>query len=317
MKKNKKYSMYYRLITGILSVLCFILPFAVCTVSVSAAEPLSKAGQYIVKYGDSLYKIGKNYGVSVDMLKGVNRLTTDIIKPGQILLVMPEYANYTVKKGDSLYKIGQRYGVSVNSIKASNKISSDIIYPGQVLKIPSIKAKSVKKILDEMGIYYGGSRMSIVTDKYDHTLSLFLDDTWLKSYHIELGDGGLDDKAVAGDHRTPEGSFYICQKAVLDPPQELYGTRWMRLSYPNYEDAYRGLKQGLINTQQYNSIISSLDKRWIPLQNTKLGGGIGIHGGNSPKLGRDWTWGCIGMNDEDLEEFYDYVDASTKVIIKK
>ena len=107
MKKNKKYSMYYRLITGFLSVLCFILPFAVCTEGVIGAEPLSKAGQYIVKKGDSLYKIGKNYGVSVEMLKGVNRLTTDIIKPGQILLVMPDFSIILLRKGTACIKSGK------------------------------------------------------------------------------------------------------------------------------------------------------------------------------------------------------------------
>jgi len=317
MKKNDRFSIYDKFIKNLLSALCVVLVLAVCPGTVSAAEPLSKAGQYIVKRGDSLYKIGRNYGVSVEELQGANRLRTDVIMPGQILQVTSEYTRYTVKKGDTLYKIGKEYGVTVNELKTYNKISSNIILPGQVLKVPVRKIKPLKKILDEMGIYYGGSRMSIVTDKYDRTLSLFLDDIWLKSYHIELGEGGLDDKAIAGDHRTPEGSFYICQKAVLVPPQEFFGTRWLRLSYPDYEDAERGLKQGLIDIQKYNSIISSLDKRWIPSQNTKLGGGVGIHGGNSPKLGKDWTWGCIGMNDEDLEEFYDYVDTSTKVIIQK
>ncbi len=316
---HKYYGFYkrYGFIKNLISALSIILIFTVLPGKVSAAEPLSKAGQYIVKSGDSLYKISRNYGVGIEVLKGSNRLKTDIIVPGQILLVKPEYTSHTVTKGDTLYEIAKRYGVTVNELKGFNKITSNIIYPGQVIKVALKTAKPLKKIMDEMGIYYGGSRMSIVTDKYDRTLSLYLDGTWLKSYHIELGEGGLGDKALAGDHRTPEGAFYICQKAVLVPPQEYFGTRWLRLSYPSYEDAERGLKQGLISTQQYKSIIASLDRRWIPHQNTKLGGGVGIHGGNTQKLGKDWTWGCIGMNDKDLEEFYDYVDASTKVIIQK
>lgn len=297
--------------------LCVIMLFVLCPGTASAAEPLTKARQYIVKKGDSLYRIGKNYNVSIEQLKATNRLKTDVIWPGQILVINPEYNFYTVKKGDTLYKIGQKYGITVNELKAPNKIISNVIFPGQVLKASLRKAKPLKKILDEMGIYYGGSRMSIVTDKYDRTLSLYLDNIWLKSYKIDLGEGGLGDKSIAGDHKTPEGSFYICQKAVLNPPQELFGTRWLRLSYPNYEDAERGLKEELITAQQYNSIISLLDKHWIPSQNTKLGGGVGIHGGRTPKLGKDWTWGCIGMNDEELEEFYDYVDASTSVVIQK
>lgn len=293
------------------------LVLAIFSAGASAAGPLSKAGQYIVKSGDSLYKIARDYGVSVEGLRNANRLKTDIIIPGQILLIPLGHSRYTVKKGDTLYNIGKKYGATVNEIKAANNIKTHIIFPGQVLKIPLRKARPLKEIMDEMGVYYGGSRMSILVDKYDHTLSLYLDGVWLKSYHVELGNGGLEDKVKAGDHRTPEGSFYICQKAVLDPPQEDFGTRWLRLSYPNYEDAERGLKQGLIDTQAYNKIIYLLNKRWIPTQNTKLGGGVGIHGGNSPRKGKDWTWGCIGMNNEDLEEFYDYVDAATRITIQK
>ena len=300
-----------------LSVLCFILAYPECAGAASAVEPLSKAGQYIVRSGDSLYKIGKNYGVTTEELRRANRLKTDIIVPGQILLVRSGYIRYTVKKGDTLYKIGLNYGASVSELKAVNNISSNIIIPGQVLKIPVKKARPLNEILNEMGVYYGGSRMSILVDKYDRILSLYADNVWLKSYPIELGDGGLADKATAGDHRTPEGSFYICQKSVLNPPQEDFGSRWMRLSYPNYEDAERGLKQGLIDNKTYNGIIDSLNKRWTPSQSTKLGGGVGIHGGNSSKMGDDWTWGCIGMYNKDLEEFYDYVDAATKITIQK
>lgn len=311
---NNKYG---KQITCFLFALSVILAFTIFPVGAAAGGSLSKAGQYIVKSGDYLYKIAKNYGVSVEGLKRANRLKTDIIIPGQILLVPLEHTRYTVKKGDTLYIIGKKYGAAVNELKAANSIRSHIIFPGQVLKIPFRKARPLKEIMDSMGIYYGGSRMSILVDKYDHTLSLYLDGIWLKSYHVELGDGGLEDKAAAGDHRTPEGNFYICQKAVLNPPQENFGTRWLRLSYPNYEDAERGLRQGLINTQAYNNIIYLLNRRWIPTQNTKLGGGVGIHGGNSPKTGKNWTWGCIGMNNKDLEEFYDYVDTSTKITVQK
>ncbi len=47
---------------------------------------------YVVKPGDNLWNIGKRYYVSVADLKKWNDLTTDLIKPGQKLLIVKEIA---------------------------------------------------------------------------------------------------------------------------------------------------------------------------------------------------------------------------------
>ena len=43
--------------------------------------------EYIVKGGDSLYSIGKRYGVSVDAIKSLNNLTSNLLSIGQKLLI--------------------------------------------------------------------------------------------------------------------------------------------------------------------------------------------------------------------------------------
>jgi murein DD-endopeptidase MepM/ murein hydrolase activator NlpD len=43
--------------------------------------------QYIVKQGDTLYSISKNSNISVTKIKEINHLTTDLIRPKQILIV--------------------------------------------------------------------------------------------------------------------------------------------------------------------------------------------------------------------------------------
>lgn len=45
---------------------------------------------YVVKPGDSLWSIGKKYYVSVDRLKKLNNLTSDLLQPGQKLLIVKE-----------------------------------------------------------------------------------------------------------------------------------------------------------------------------------------------------------------------------------
>jgi lipoprotein-anchoring transpeptidase ErfK/SrfK len=177
--------------------------------------------------------------------------------------------------------------------------------------------KSLSQIFKDKGIDTSKATIKIVVDKSDHTLGIYANGTLMKSYHVELGDNGLGDKAVSGDHKTPEGTFYISEKSVLNPADEYLGTRWMRLSYPNVEDAQRGLDQGLISKDTYNQIVTAINNGEIPPQDTALGGGVGIHGGSTAALGTDWTWGCVGLTSKDVEDFFDYIRVGTKVIIQQ
>jgi LysM repeat protein len=96
---------------------------------------------YIVKSGDTLYSIAKKYNLSVNELKSLNNLTSNILTIGQKLKVSQDttddYVYYTVKSGDNLYKIANQYGVTVDEIKTLNNLSSNLLSIGQQLKIPS------------------------------------------------------------------------------------------------------------------------------------------------------------------------------------
>lgn len=304
-----------------------VLMFSLCIINVPEMYGLSTAlamedssGYYLytVRWGDSLFTIARKYGTTVDSIKKANSLTSDMIYPAQVLKIWTgQQGNtnlYTVKSGDTLYIIALKCGVSVGDLKKSNNLASDIIYPEQILVIPG---NSLNIILDKKGINKYSAKFEILVDKTDHVLTLYGNGALLKSYHVELGDNGIGDKEVAGDHKTPEGTFYICEKLVISPSDQYLGSRWMRLSYPNIEDAERGLHQGIIDRQAYSSIVSAVNNSKIPLQRTGLGGGIGIHGGSTPELGKNWTWGCVGLSNYDVEEFYNYVSVGTKVVIQQ
>ena len=47
----------------------------------------SSESTYTVKAGDGLWRIAKNYGLTLDELKSMNQLTSNIIQPGQVLIV--------------------------------------------------------------------------------------------------------------------------------------------------------------------------------------------------------------------------------------
>ncbi len=229
-----------------------------------------------------------------------------VLKPGE----------YMVKNGDTLENIAYKHGISVTGLKWANPGCEAVPAPGLVLSIPSEHAKPLKEVMADRGLDNSNMHISIVVDKSDHILGIFSQDVFLESYHVELGDSGLGDKEVEGDHKTPEGKFYISEKSVLNPPDPYLGSRWLRISYPNIEDADRGLKKSLIGQKTHDEIINAFNNKITTPQFTPLGGGVGIHGGSSPELGRDWTWGCVGLKNTDIEDFFDYIDIGTSLLIQ-
>lgn len=96
---------------------------------------------YIVKKGDSLYSIAKEYNTTVDNIKKLNNLTNNLLSIGQILkipsTIKDDTITYTVKSGDSLYSIARKYNTTVDNIKKINNLTSNLLSIGQVLKIPN------------------------------------------------------------------------------------------------------------------------------------------------------------------------------------
>ena len=86
------------------------------------------------------------------------------------------------------------------------------------------------------------------------------------------------------------------------------------ISYPNAEDAERGLRDGLITKSQYAAIIQANKSKTTPLQNTKLGGDIYIHGRGASS---DWTWGCVALEDDNVREVFNSVPVGTPVRIER
>ncbi|MDR4949956.1 C40 family peptidase [Neobacillus cucumis] len=119
--------------------------------TVAAISPTSAATTtYTVKSGDYLGKIGAAYGMTVQQLKTLNNLKSDLIYVGQTLKVYAKQGSttpaptptpttgttvYTVKSGDTLSKIALAYSMTVSQLKTLNSLKSDLIYVGQQLKV--------------------------------------------------------------------------------------------------------------------------------------------------------------------------------------
>jgi murein L,D-transpeptidase YafK len=148
----------------------------------------------------------------------------------------------------------------------------------------------------------------IVVYKKEHKLELYSDKTLLRTYRVGLGFSPVADKQREGDGATPEGDFYIFVKNNKSAYYLSLG-----VSYPNAEDAARGLRDGLITKAQHDQIVEAIARKTAPLQYTKLGGLIYIHGHGAKS---DWTWGCVALENDDIKELYDAVSVGTPVTIK-
>ncbi|MGE0887234.1 MAG: murein L,D-transpeptidase family protein [Blastocatellales bacterium] len=135
-----------------------------------------------------------------------------------------------------------------------------------------------------------------------------------KTYQIALGNTPTGHKQKQGDGRTPEGDYYITHK---NPKSNFYLS--LGISYPNIKDADAGLKNGLITQSQHRAITDAIRSQSKPPQNTGLGGDIFIHGGGTGKLLgliRDWTLGCVALENEDIKELFDMLPVRTPVRIE-
>lgn len=149
----------------------------------------------------------------------------------------------------------------------------------------------------------------IIVYKDRRELEFLEDGKVRKTYRVGLGFSPVGAKLREGDGKVPEGEYYVCTKN-----EQSKFTLFLGLSYPNIEDAKRGLEQGLIGEQEFARIEEAIRERRRPDWETALGGKIGIHGKGSSF---DWTAGCIALEDEDIRELWDQVELGDPVMIVK
>ncbi|MDL4842678.1 LysM peptidoglycan-binding domain-containing protein [Aquibacillus rhizosphaerae] len=134
------------------------LPTSVPTTVVNASpkedelkEPIEQNfNNYTVVSGDNLWAIAERNKTTINTIKDINELTTDVLFVGQVLKLpitstsitaeelLPEATKvtYTVVSGDSLSVIAKKYNTTVHAIKQTNNLTLDTIYIGQNLIIP-------------------------------------------------------------------------------------------------------------------------------------------------------------------------------------
>lgn len=182
---------------------------------------------------------------------------------------------------------------------------------GRVLPAPATAPgprASLPEACRAVGLPYPPPQPGVVIYKRKRLLHLLSGTKLVKEYPVVLGTSPEGDKEREGDRRTPEGSFYVCTR--VDRSQFV---RFLGISYPAPDDARRALRARRITRGQYTAILRAHAARLQPPWNTPLGGAVGIHGGGTAS---DWTWGCIALENPDIEELYTALTIGTRVRIE-
>lgn len=139
----------------------------------------------------------------------------------------------------------------------------------------------------------------ILVLKGERRMTLYRGDRELRTYRVSLGGSPVGDKKCQGDEKTPEGEYRI----VGRNPNSI-AHRSLMISYPNDEDRKEAAELGC-----------------------DPGGDITIHGlynkwAKAPGVtkewlhSRDWTWGCVAVTNEEMDEIWDAVPDGTPIEIR-
>src|SRR5436309_7019388 len=147
-------------------------------------------------------------------------------------------------------------------------------------------------------------RWVVVVRKACRTLDVYNYGARVRSFPTVFGLNGSGSKLYEGDRRTPSGLYMIVDKRAHP--------RWRQfllLDYPNTQD---------------------LQRYWLAMEGGGLprrgdgyvgaGGAVGIHGTDKPGLnarGVDWTWGCISLQNADVDDLARLVPVGTLVLIEE
>ncbi|MGV8081293.1 MAG: NlpC/P60 family protein [Syntrophales bacterium] len=129
---------------------------------------------YRAKSGSNLYSIAKKHGVSVEAIKKANNLTSDRLKPGQLLTIPSKGSKvasavshkeakaastgrtatvqtrtYKIKSGDTLSGISKKTGIPLAQIKKLNNLRANRLKTGDKIVLARVAARAQHSVRSE------------------------------------------------------------------------------------------------------------------------------------------------------------------------
>lgn len=150
-------------------------------------------GTYVVKAGDTLYKIANANNVTVADIINANKLTSNVLSIGQELIIpsknqnVPDsnYINHTVIKGDNLYSIARKYNTTVQELMNINNLKSNLLSIGQVIKVP--KTTSDSNTPNNVYTVKSGDTLYSIARKFGKTVSDIQKNNNLSTTTLSIG----------------------------------------------------------------------------------------------------------------------------------
>lgn len=154
----------------------------------------------------------------------------------------------------------------------------------------------------------------IVVEKSTRTLTAQCTGGAARRWTIALSRDRDGPKQRRGDQRMPEGVYH-----VMGPARASRFHRFLAIDYPSIVDADRALADGLVDRATRDAIADAHARSRRPPQHTALGGHLGLHGEGArwrgDSLGLDWTAGCVGMSDADMDFLVEHTRDGTPLEI--
>ena len=179
-----------------------------------------KQVQHVVKRGETLARIARNYGVTIDDIKALNDIENDVVQRGQLIMIpvlekknqavdsepeetkpakkakeansQAQATTYKVRKGDTLGKIADRFGTTIDAIMQANDMKDSEIMVGETLKIGGNgKSGSSKRKSSSGGTttykVRSGDTLGAIAARYGTTVNAIKRASGLKSDRLSVG----------------------------------------------------------------------------------------------------------------------------------
>jgi LysM repeat protein len=303
----------------------------------------SKKGVHVVRYGDTLFSIARQYHTPLKDLMALNGIApTDVIHPEQELKIPGSSYRakggksepsrqkraksgkeknaapilYTVKHGDTLWEIAKKHKVSVGQIRRLNKMKqTDVIRSGMKLVIregsrpakAAAKRQNVKKIEKHYTVKKGDTLWEIARRHKTSVSELRRLNKMERKDVIRIGM-----KLTVGYEKVPPTRLAKTVKKKRKTTKKAAAKRKTKIAKASAKKKRSGKKKRRNADTRISNALAALNGKGSGRRGGSGGGDYNVIRTAKKYLGRRYVWGAEGPSSFDCSGFTQYVMRKTK-----